>query len=74
MFSKDAGLDLGKLKGTTVDVWRYSLTGGLPGTGDNSKFKYPSSVVLLVKSDKVVGAWLNFNMQNLGPSVKKKDI
>lgn len=74
VFSKDAGLDLEKLKGTTVDVWRYSLTGGLPGTGDNSKFKYPSTVVLLVKSDKVVGAWLNFNMQNLGPSVKKRYI
>lgn len=74
VFSKDAGLDLEKLKGTTVDLLSYSLTDGLPGTGDNSNFKYPSTVVLLVKSDKVVGAWLNFNVQGIGPSVKKRYI
>jgi hypothetical protein len=70
-FSKDAGLDLAKLKGTTVKAWRYTLTDGLPGLKEQSNFNYPSTVVLLVNSNKVVGAWLNFNIMTIGPSVKK---
>jgi hypothetical protein len=70
-FSKDAGLDLTKLKGTTVKAWRYTLTDGLPGLKEQSNFNYPSTVVLLVDSNKVAGAWLNFNIMTVGPSVKK---
>jgi hypothetical protein len=70
-FSKDAGLDLTKLKGTTVKAWRYTLTDGLPGLKEQSNFNYPSTVVLLVNSNKVAGAWLNFNIMTIGPSVKK---
>ncbi|ADK15176.1 MULTISPECIES: DUF4830 domain-containing protein [Clostridium] len=77
-FSKDVGLDLTPLKGTTVDVWRYSLVDGLPDASDLSKYKkYPSNLVLLVNNQKVVGAWLAFNQFEIGPSVKKhylKDI
>lgn len=71
-FSKDAGLDLTKLKGTTVKAWRYILTDGLPGLKEQSNFNYPSTVVLLVNSNKVTGAWLNFNIMTIGPSVKKR--
>ncbi|MFA6940709.1 MAG: M56 family metallopeptidase [Clostridiaceae bacterium] len=70
-FSKDAGLDLTKLKGDTVQVWRYSLADGLPGQGEQSIYNYPSNAVLLVSSNKVVGAWLCFNVAGIGPSVKK---
>jgi hypothetical protein len=71
-FSKDVNLDLTSLKGNSVEVWRYSLVDGLPGSGDQSKFNYPSTVVLIVDSNKVVGAWLNFNTMSIGPSVKKR--
>ena len=70
-FSKDAGLDLTKLKGTTATAWRYNLADGLPGLNIQSNFNYPSTVVLLVNSNKVMGAWLNFNIMTVGPSVKK---
>lgn len=69
-FSKDVGLDLIPLKGTTVDVWRYSLVDGLPNVSDLSK--YPSNLVLLVNNQNVVGAWLAFNQFEIGPSVKKR--
>jgi hypothetical protein len=71
-FSKDADIDLTPLKGRTVDVWRYSLVDGLPGIGDQSKYKYPSNLVVLVNNQKVVGAWLAFNQFEVGPSVKKR--
>lgn len=77
VFSKDAGLDLAPLKGHTVEVWRYSLSDGLPGQGDQSKFSYPSYAILLVENQKVKGAYLCFNRTEIGPSVKKhyiKDI
>lgn len=71
-FSKDAGIDLTPLKGTTVDVWRYSLVDGIPSDGD-PKNKYPTNnVVLLVNNQKVVGAWIAFNQFAVGPSVKKR--
>ena len=71
-YSKDAGLDLNKLKGTNVEVWKYSLTDGLPGKNEQSQFNYPSDLILLVKSDKVVGAWMMFNTMSIGPSVKNR--
>lgn len=76
-FSKDVGLDLAQLKGTTVDVWRYPLADGLLAEGHQREDKYPSNLVLLVNNEKVVGAWLAFNKFEVGPSVKKhyiKDI
>lgn len=73
-FSKDAGLDLTPLKGTTVDVWRYSLVDGLPGSGDAAEYTYPSNLVLLVQSDHTVGAWLEFNTRSIGPSIKKRSL
>ena len=73
-FSKDVGFDLTTLKGTTVEVWRYSLVDGLPGDGEQSKYKYPSNVVLLVNNQKIVGAWLAFNDFEIGPSVKKHSL
>lgn len=72
VYSMDAGLDLVQLKGTRVEVWRYSLKDGLPGQGLQSAYKYPSNIVLLVKSNKVVGTWLQFNSFNVGPSIKKR--
>ena len=71
-FSKDAGLDITKLKGTTIKVWRYTLADGLSGLKGQGNFNYPSTVVLLVKSNRVMGAWLNFNTMTIGPSVKKR--
>lgn len=71
VFSKDAGLDLAPLKGHTVEIWRYSLTDGLPGQGDQSKFSYPSYAILLVENQKVRGAYLSFNQSEIGPSVKR---
>lgn len=73
-FSKDADLELTGLKGTTVDVWRYSLVDGLPGSGEQSVYMYPSNLVLLVKSGDTVGAWLEFNIQSIGPSIKKRSL
>ncbi len=70
-FSKDSGIDLTPLKGTTVDVWRYSLVDGLSSDG-NPKSTCPSNVVLLINNQKVVGAWLAFNQFEIGPSVKKR--
>ncbi|MDF2532412.1 MAG: hypothetical protein K0Q65_1993 [Clostridia bacterium] len=70
-YSKDAGLDLTLLKGKMVEVWRYPLKGGLPGQGSQSEFSYPSNIVLLVENDKIVGAWLSFNVWGIGPSVKQ---
>ena len=71
-FSKDAGLDITKLKGKTIEAWRYTLADGLPGQKEQSNFNYPSTVVLLVNSNEVEGAWLNFNTTAIGPSVKKR--
>jgi hypothetical protein len=76
-FSKDAGIDLTPLKGTTVDVWRYSLIDEIPGDGDPKNKCSSNNVVLLVNNQKVVGAWIAFNQFEVGPSVKKhylKDI
>jgi hypothetical protein len=73
-FSKDAGLDLTLLKGTTVEVQRYSLVDGLPGSGEQKEFSYPSNLVLLVQSGNTVGAWLEFNIQSIGPSIKKRSL
>jgi hypothetical protein len=72
VLSNDAGLDLSPLHGQIVEVWQYELRGGLPNRDQKSEFKYPTNVILLVKSEKVVGAWLNFNVQNIGPSVNKR--
>jgi hypothetical protein len=74
VYSRDAGLDLTPLKGSTVAVVVYSLAGGLPGTGEEARFHYPSNVVLLVKGQQVAGAWLTFNVTSIGPSVKKHDL
>lgn len=74
VFSKDAGLDLSPLKGQTVEVRRYSLAGGLPGEGSQSEFRYPSQAVLLVRDEKVAGAWLTFNVMGVGPSVRKRSL
>ena len=69
-FARDAGFDLTRVKGQTADVWRYELPGGLPGQGEQSQFTYPSTAILLVQNEKVVGAWLAFNKHTVGPSVK----
>lgn len=69
-FSKDAGLDLTKLKGSEVQVLKYSMADGLPSQEAGNDFKYPSNAILLVKSSNVVGAWLSFNTVTIGPSVK----
>lgn len=73
-FSKDAGLDLTLLKGATLEVQRYSLVDGLPGSGEQKEFSYPSNLVLLVQSGNTVGAWLEFNIQSIGPSIKKRSL
>ncbi|MCL4424001.1 MAG: DUF4830 domain-containing protein [Firmicutes bacterium] len=74
VLSKGAGLDLTKWKGEQVLAWRSELEGGLPGKGPNSQYRYPSNVVLLLREDKVVGAWLEFNSLDIGPSVRKRDL
>ena len=74
VFSRDAGLDLERLKGQQVEVYRYELQGGLPGEGDQAKFSYPSNVVLLTQQERVVGAWLAFNGWGSGPSLRKRSL
>lgn len=71
-YSKDAGLDLTPLKGKEAIVWRYELADGLPGQGSHKSYSYPSNAILLVDENQVVGAWLAFNIQGIGPSVKQK--
>ncbi len=73
-YSKDVGLDLTKLKGQTVEAWVYSLAGGLPGEGDQARFRYPSDVVVLLDQGKVAGAWVNFNRWGVGPSVRLRKL
>ena len=72
VFSKDIGLDLTNIKGKNVEVQVYELTDGLPGEGDSSIYSYPTNVILLVTDNTTVGAWLNFNVNNIGPSINKK--
>lgn len=72
VFSEDAGLSLVPLKGSSVEVWQYTLRNGLTHQDQKSEFQYPSNVNLLVKSEKVVGAWLSFNIQTIGPSINKR--
>ncbi|MDF2922213.1 MAG: hypothetical protein K0R57_1127 [Paenibacillaceae bacterium] len=73
-FSKDAGLDLTLLKGSEAEAWRYSLQGGLKDPQGQNEFDYPSNLLLLVQSGRTVGAWLEFNVQSIGPSVKKRTL
>lgn len=70
-YSKDVGLDLTSLKGKSVEVHIYQLKDGLPGSGAQESFSYPSNAILIVENRQVVGAWLAFNTQSIGPSVKK---
>ncbi|WP_187274503.1 DUF4830 domain-containing protein [Paenibacillus sp. N3.4] len=71
VFSEDVGLSLIPQKGSPVEVWQYALRDGLADRDQKSEFHYPTNVNLLVKSEKVVGAWLSFNTQ-IGPSVNKR--
>jgi hypothetical protein len=73
-YSKDVGLDLTILKGKSVEAHIYELKDGLPGSGEQAKFSYPSNAILIVENRQVVGAWLTFNTQSIGPSVKKRTL
>ena len=73
-YSKDVGLDLTSLKGKSVEAHIYELKDGLPGSGEQAKFSYPSNAILIVENRQVVGAWLAFNIQSIGPSVKKRTL
>lgn len=73
-FSKDAGLDITRLKGRRVTVNRYPIAGGLPGAGEQSSFSYPSDAVVLIADGQVAGAWLAFNKWGIGPSVKQRSL
>ncbi len=72
VFSKEAGLDLTRLKGKDVEVQVYALTDGLPGQGESSDYIYKSNLTLLVQEGITVGAWLNFNKSSIGPAVNSK--
>lgn len=73
-YSKDVGLDLSSLKGKSVEVHIYELIDGLPGRGEQAKYRYPANVFLIVENKQVIGAWLNFDTQNIGFSVKKRTL
>lgn len=73
-YSKDVGLDLTSLKGKSVEAHIYGLKDGLPGSGEQAKFNYPSNAILIVENRQIVGAWLAFNIQSIGPSVKKRTL
>lgn len=73
-YSKDVGLDLTSLKGKSVEAHVYELIAGLPGSGDQASYSYPSNAILIVENRQVVGAWLAFNTQSIGPSVKKRTL
>lgn len=73
-FSRDAGLDLRRLKGKTVTVYRYELAGTLPGEGDHPRFRYPADAIVLVQDQAVVGAWLAAVRQGFGPSVRQRKL
>lgn len=72
VFSKEIGLDMSDLRGKQVEVQIYELTDGLPGEGENEAYTYPANATLLVSDHLTVGAWLNFNVSNVGPSINKK--
>ena len=73
-YSKDVGLDLTNLKGKSVEAHVYELKDGLPGSDTQANYNYPSNAILIVESGQVVGAWLAFNVQSIGPSVKKRTL
>lgn len=73
-YSKEVGLDLTKLKGENVEVYVYDLKDGLTGYGSQSEYTYPSKVTIFVKDNNTVGGLLNFNVNNIGPSVNKKTL
>ena len=73
-YSKDVGLDLTSLKGKSVEAHVYELMDGLPGSGTQASCNYPSNAILIVENGQVVGAWLAFNTQTIGPSVKKRTL
>lgn len=73
-YSKDVGFDLSSLKGKSVEAHIYELKDGLPGSGTQSSFSYPSNAIVIVENRQVVGAWLAFNTQSIGPSVKKRTL
>ncbi|MDQ7096772.1 DUF4830 domain-containing protein [Desulfosporosinus sp. PR] len=73
-YSKDVGLDLTAFKGKRVEAHIYELVDGLPGSGEQAIFSYPSNVILIIDNRRVIGAWLAFNIQGLGPSVKRRTL
>lgn len=73
-YSKDVGLDLTSLKGKSVETHIYELKDGLPGPGTQASFSYPSNAIIIVENRQIVGAWLAFNTQSIGPSVKKRTL
>lgn len=58
-FSKDAGLDLTLLKGATVEVQRYSLVDGLPGSGEQKNFLIPPISFCLCNQEIPLGLGWN---------------
>jgi len=70
VFSKEIGLDLRDLKGTTVDATVYRLESGLSASDPNSAFEHPINAVILRTDGQVKGAWLTYNTSVVGPSLE----
>lgn len=64
------GFDLRRLKGETVEIWRWYLAKGVKGPGTDTH--YPTAINLLIHEQAVKGAWLAFNMTGIGPSIQGK--
>ena len=70
VFSKDIGLDLRDLKGSTVDVTVYRLESRLSASDPNTAFEHPTNAVVLRADGQVKGAWLTYNTSAVGPSLE----
>lgn len=79
VFSKANGLDLSAQKGKTVTAQVYRINEEKSSdynASDYNDFKYPwpTDLVILRDDAQIVGAWLNYNISTIGPSLSGKDL
>lgn len=74
VFSKANGLDLSAQKGKTVTAQVYRINEQIATYHDGLNHSWPTDLVILRDDAQIVGAWLNYNNSNIGPSFSGKDL